>query len=100
MSVESGEFHLTDEQRRFKDLIAAYPTLSQYWDFTIPECLLPELSQALRVVSHGEKIMAQFFVGIWLGNNSKGFDLLEAAAVLGTDDKQVISDWLHDPFWP
>ena len=100
MSVESGEFHLTEEQRRFKSLISAYPTLMQYWDFSAPECLLSDLTSALRVMSPGEKIMAQFFVGIWLGNNTKGFDVFEASGVLNTDDKAVITDWLHAPFWP
>nr|WP_247595141.1 hypothetical protein [Salmonella enterica] len=49
-------------------------------------------------MSHGEAVLARFFLSLWNGSNA-GFDLVEAA---GLDDRerQLIARWLADPFWP
>ena len=51
-------------------------------------------------MSHGEAVMARFLTGVWLGENTLAFDLIEAAKVLDSDSRQVIIDWLSNPEFP
>ena len=52
------------------------------------------------VASHGEAIMARFVLGVWRGEDKFNFDFTEAASVLDRNQRQVITDWMLDPFWP
>lgn len=100
MNVMLGHFQLTPVQRRFRNLLAAYPTLMPYWNFESCECCLAELDSAMPTLTRGEQIMATFFRGIWLGNDDRDFPMVGAAMVLGKDDMAVITTWLSDPFFP
>ncbi len=53
----------------------------------------------MRLMSHGECVLAKFFLFVWTQNNH-AFDIVEAASVLDQPDRQVIIDWLTNPFWP
>ena len=44
--------------------------------------------------------MAQFLVAIWTGQNTLGFDVFDAAAVLDPELRAAVADWINDPFWP
>ena len=70
-----------------------YPSIASYWDVQQCSCLLDDLHQALRVFSTGEKVMAQFFMLVWLGQK-------EAGVNLGENDLCPIATWLADPFFP
>lgn len=83
MNVTVGHFHLTPVQKRFRNLLAAYPTLMQYWNFEICECCLAELDSAMPVFTRGEQIMATFFRCVWLGSDDHDFPIVRAAKVLG-----------------
>lgn len=98
MSIESGHFRLTPEQRRFKDWLPDY--LQPFWNFDSRDCDLDGLRDALNGMSHGEAINARFYAGIWCGENVLSFDLIDATKTLDTESLQVISDWLADPWWP
>ena len=50
-------------------------------------------------MSHGEKVMAKFFMAIWLHKNDE-FSLIEAASVLDKKHRVQIAGWLAEPFWP
>ena len=100
MNITTGHFQLTPEQRRFHDLIAKYPTVACYWNFENPCCLEAALDEAMSVISHGERTMAQFFRSVWAGNDDARFGVVEAAKVLGERDLAVIIGWLSDPFFP
>lgn len=100
MNVTMGHFHLTPVQRRFRDLLAMYPTLTQYWNFETRECFLEELDCAMPIFTRSEQIMATFFRCVWLGNDDHHFPIAGAAMVLGEEDLAVITGWLRDPFFP
>ncbi len=100
MSVITGQFHLSPEQKRFFELLNRYPTIAGYWDVDAQQCHEAELNDAMAVLSHGEKIMAQFFCSLWTGNDSAGFGLVEAASTLSPQDRAITTAWLNDPFFP
>ena len=100
MSVITGQFQLSPDQKRFFDLINGYPTIAGYWDVGARECHEAELNDAMAVLSHGEKIMAQFFCSVWAGNDSAGFGLVEAASTLSPQDCAISTAWLNEPFFP
>ena len=57
--VIAGHFTLTDEQHRFKAMLAEHPRLMPYWDFQRRECDFETLRPALGAMSSGEQIMAR-----------------------------------------
>jgi DNA primase len=53
--------------------------------------------------SSGELSVAQFILGLWNPTTTwkcGKFDLIETAAHLDDDHRQVIIDWFSDPWWP
>ena len=100
MNVTVGHFQLTPVQRRFRNLLAAYPTLMQYWNFETSESCWEELNGAMPFFSRGEQIMATFFRCVLLGCDDHNFPMVRAAMVLGEEDMAVIAEWLSDPFFP
>lgn len=100
MSVVTGSFHLSPEQKRFFELLDGYPTLAGYWNREEKCCLEDELKDALNVLSHGEIIMAQFFHAVWSGKDTLGFGIVDAASTLDDPDRALIAAWLSDPFYP
>ncbi len=77
--VTIGHFTLTDEQPRFKAMLAAYLRLMPFWDFEQRECDIKVLRSALGAMSSGEQIMARFIAAVWSWENVLGFDLIDAA---------------------
>jgi hypothetical protein len=98
--VIAGHFTLTDEQRRFKAMLMAYPRLEPFWDFQRRECDIEALRSALGALSSGEQIMARFFAAVWAGENVLGFDLIDAARTLEEAHLVQIQHWLADPLFP
>lgn len=91
--------NLTPEQTRFVTMVAGYPRLSGYWDFDQRICHESELRKALNVMSSGEQHLARFFLGLWNGND-EGFYMLDAVSDFDHQERQLLIDWLRDPFWP
>ncbi len=100
MTVTRGHFQLTPEQKRFRDLVAPYTTLANYWNFETRCCDEAGLDQAMGVFSHGEQIMAAFFRNVWTGSDEPAFGLIDAVKTLNKDDLAVITGWARDPFFP
>ena len=100
MPVTPGHFTLTPEQRQFKQMLDGYPSLIPFWNFDTRNCDLQALERAIPAMSHGEQIMARFFVAVWLGENQFDFDLIDAAATLDDTHRQLIVDWLINPMFP
>ncbi|MCW8114224.1 hypothetical protein [Yersinia intermedia] len=92
--------YLADETRKFHELINVYPCFTVFWDKQKMDLNVNKLNASITTMSHGERIMAQFFVSLWLGSNDNRFDILDAAAVLDKNERIVIAKWLTDPFWP
>ncbi len=60
MTVTSGHFTLSAEQRQFKQMLELYPRIKPYWDFDKREFDIDGLRKAFATLSHGEAIMARF----------------------------------------
>lgn len=100
MTVSRGDFQLSPEQRRFRDLITPYSYLTRYWDWEA-RCLdEPGLEQAMGVFSHGERIMAAFFRNVWCGSDQAPLGLVDAVRTLDSEDLAIIVGWMRDPFSP
>ena len=95
----SKSLELSSGQAQFADLIQSFPWLEKYWDWDKRECAYETLKENMGVMSHGEQIIAQFFLGVWT-HKDEGFDILEAASVLDRETRQLITGWLVEPFWP
>ena len=91
--------NLSPGQTRFKDLLEHVPWLAKYWDWDKRECDYDVLMSYMGTMSHGEKVVTQFFLGVWT-HNDHDFDILEAASILDIEIRQLITDWFMDPFWP
>jgi len=63
------------------------------------ECDIDLLEKHMKTFSHGERILPQFFLSVWIHNNYS-FDLFEAASVLDEESRAVIVSWLISPFYP
>lgn len=50
--------------------------------------------------SHAERIMAQFMVAVWFGENRLQFDAIEAAYVLDQQHRAIVAEWINQPLWP
>ncbi len=93
-------YHLSEEQAKFAAMLIRYPRLFAFWDFEQRGFDVANFEQALGVFSHGERIIAEFFVGLWRGDNKYNFDFFEAAKVLDAAQLAEIQNWLNDPFFP
>ncbi len=91
---------LNDSQTRFALMLKRAPYLAGLWDMSRAEYLPERVENFLGVASHGEAIMARFYLGVWLGQDEFDFDFTDAAAVLDRDEIRIITDWMTDPFWP
>ena len=96
-STATNVIKLSPTQALFALMIEPFPRLSAYWNWEHRTCDTEALDDAMGIMSHGERILAQFFLSLWT-HNSRGFDMFEAASVLDQEWRQVIVDWLADPF--
>ena len=90
---------LSSSEARFFSLLDDFDGLSIFWDKATKSCDIDALNAQMGLMSHGEKIIAQFFLGIWTRNNND-FNIFDAAAVLGESEIKVIISWVKKPFWP
>lgn len=88
----------SEGQTRFFELVAHYPAIACFWNRAQRECDVTALKEDMEGMSHGEKVMAKFFMAIWFHRNRE-FSLIEAAHVLDDQHRMVIAGWLRDPFW-
>ncbi|MFC4347081.1 hypothetical protein ACFO5Q_04425 [Kordiimonas lipolytica] len=95
-----SKHYLTKGHQRFAKLLSSCPELFEFWDFSEGSMKADELSDAIGYMSRGEQIMAKFFAAVWWGKNSWNFDLIEAAGSLDRSNREIVSKWLADPFWP
>ncbi len=91
---------LSAEQVNFRIMLEKAPYLKPLWDFN-ERSFIPENVEAfLSSASHGEAIMARFFLGVWQRENDFNFDLFEAVKTLDTENLEIIIDWLKAPVTP
>jgi len=91
---------LSSDQSDFASMLEKAPYLKHLWDFN-DRSFIPENVEAfLNSASHGEAIMARFFLGVWQRENNFNFDLFEAAKTLDRTNLDIIVDWLKRPVTP
>jgi len=86
------------EYDRFFKMLDTCPRIAGLWDRENRSLDVERFEKELKLMSSGERHLAKFFVGVWLGDNRYGFDLIEAVHALS--DRGVISDWIENPFFP
>ncbi|KLN59596.1 hypothetical protein WH96_17180 [Kiloniella spongiae] len=90
---------LSNAQIEFYDLLnQGPPQIVNYWNEG--HCRTGELLEAMNFLSRSEKLMAEFYLMVWYGNQKQGFDLTEACSVLDQNNREIIASWVKNPFWP
>jgi hypothetical protein len=103
MNIEEKIMALSEPQYGFQFWLERNaPQLQSLLNWDDRSVDLDAVESYLATVSHGEAIMCRFFVGVFLGHNDMGFNIIEAAAVLDKGQREVISLWLARgaPRWP
>jgi len=92
---------MTPEQEKFFYYVEKRaPFLLGLWDWEAREILPEKVEQYLASASHGEQVLARFFAAVWLHRNHFDFDFLEAVKTLDLRNREIITDWMHEPIWP
>ena len=88
-------------QLRFFALLERFPRIAHLWDRERRVLKVELFEQELGVMGHSEVHMAKFFASLWFHHNQRyGFDLVDAFSLLDGEERQILLDWLADPFWP
>jgi hypothetical protein len=90
---------LNDEHARFAQMIQNQP-IRHFWDWNNVTCRVEDAKKAMKSLSRGEQMMAEFFIALWVGDNELSFDFMTAARRLDQKNRDIIIDWLEKPFWP
>ena len=99
MNVTPGHFTLSEEQRRFQEMLKQFPRLYGLWDFETRDYNSQAAREQMGVLSHGEIILLKFFSSVWLGVDT-GFDFVDAVKTLDPESLGVIQNWMGEPFFP
>lgn len=91
--------NLSPTQEQFRRLISQ-TGLHRYWNWEKRNYDKALLKKDLPCMSHGEKVLVKFFVGLWTWDNELNFDIYEAANSLSHNNRAIIIEWLENPFWP
>lgn len=92
---------ITGSEHRFAELLQQTPWLEGYWDIPNNSYDRDRLEANMGAWSHGEQMLARFFMMVWHGNNDEAkFNLVDAASVLDIESRRIITYWFLDPFWP
>jgi len=87
--------------KRFFQMLGRVPRVKNLWDEQKRELNIDSFESALGVMSTGEVHIAKFFASLWFHNNEKyGFDLVDAIASLDIPERNLIIEWMENPFWP
>ncbi|MCU7927519.1 MAG: hypothetical protein KZQ97_13890 [Candidatus Thiodiazotropha sp. (ex Dulcina madagascariensis)] len=92
---------LASSHQRFYAMLDRCPRISHLWDRERAEIKIDLFESELGVMSPGEVHLAKFMASVWFGDNHRyGFDLADAVACMDSRERQIILEWVADPFWP
>ena len=92
---------LTKEQASFAVMLEEKaPYLQHLWDFEKRAHKDDEIEIYFKTASHGESIMARFFLSVWRQDNFYNFDCIEAVKTLDSSSLTIVLDWMNEPFFP
>ena len=97
--MNNTTINLTDAQATFSEMIQNQP-IRHFWDWNNVTCRVEDAQKAMKSLSRGEQMMAEFFIALWEGDNELSFDLMTAARRLDQKNRNILIDWLEKPFWP
>lgn len=92
---------MTKDQLRFFNMLMPFHRFRHHWNQLDQSLDIESFEEDLGLMSSGEQHIAKFFASIWLKDNERfPFDLMKAVGTLDNRFKQIIIDWLKDPFYP
>lgn len=71
-----------------------------FFDKEVREVDIERAERQMEVLSDGEQIMLKFFINLWFGNDHFAFNLMYATKKLDSTNREIISEWIEEPFWP
>lgn len=91
-----------NDKERFFAVINQFDYLKPYWDQASCEIKNYKIKEDLSVLSTGERMLLCFLASVWNWSEIEGlkFDVVVAMSVLDGKHKQVVIDWINDPYWP
>jgi len=88
-------------QMDFFDLLDQYPRLKHLWDRSKRKLNVDQFERELNLMSSGEAHIAKFFALVWFHDSTRyGFDLVSAISSIDKEDREMIADWIVNPFYP
>lgn len=91
---------MANEYERFWEMLDKCPRISGLWNRETRALDVERLENELGGLSSGEAYMARFLAGVWLNKDDYGFNLIGAMHTLDNGNRQIIIDWLNEPFFP
>lgn len=95
--------NLSTEQLRFYNLVSTYPRISGLWNWEEKALDLDALNKELSVMSGGEFVLTRFFSCLWYGHGQTKlppFDIVSEISRLDDRERNLIAEWVANPFWP
>ncbi len=93
--------HPTLQRYRLFLMLDRAPRIKDCWDESKRENHVELFERELGVMGSGEKYLAQFFAAVWFYSNERyGFDLVNGLLKIDASERQIILDWMAEPFWP
>jgi len=87
--------------QQFYVMLNQVPWLAPYWDQNTDSMKVEKFENMLGVWSSSEVALAQFFAAVWNHNSQKyGFDVVDIASKLDPVHRQLIAEWIANPFYP
>ncbi|MDH5327687.1 MAG: hypothetical protein OEY58_19710 [Gammaproteobacteria bacterium] len=92
---------LSDGQQLFFLMLYRVPRIDHLWDVKSKSLDVELFEREIAVMSPGEVHIAKFFASVWFHSNKRyGFDLVDAVSSLDDPERELIREWIADPFWP
>lgn len=93
--------NMTDIERFFL-VVNQFDYLKPYWDQVNLEIRVDKIKEDLSLLSTGERMLLCFLASVWNWSVIDGlkFDVVVAMSILDGEHRQVVIDWINNPYWP
>ena len=87
-------------EERFYMWLSRYEEIERLWGEYTRGLNKEGIENELFIMKEEEEQMIRFFASIWLGcNDYLSFDIFEAMKIINEEDKEIIIEWVKDPFY-
>ena len=90
---------MTDKQK-FYSVVDRFPCLQPFWNQDKHELRRDAFEKRLGTMSSGEYQLAIFMANVWFHQDEYEFSIFDALGTVSGRYKQVIADWVREPYWP